>query len=98
MRREVTAEVDELGNDVVHSEELALPVAVAGWAQPAGDEPVLAGHDRRTVEVQLFAPVGVFKPLDAVRLPDRPNDVFEVVGQPANELLPISWTEKSVFY
>lgn len=90
--RTKTRKVDELGNDVVVDSEVAEDVAVAGWAVPRSDEPKLAGHDRRTVEVELLAPVGAFRLQDAVQLPDRP-DVLEVVGEPENfEHNPFGWS------
>lgn len=80
---------DLLGNDVVT--ESRDVVRVAGWAVPRADEPKLAGHDRRTVEVELYAPVGMFRAQDAVQLPDR-SDVLEVVGEPENfEHNPFGW-------
>lgn len=82
-------EADELGNDTVT--ETRDIVRVAGWAVPRSDEPKLAGHDRRTVQVELFAPVGTFRPQDAVELPER-DDVLEVVGEPENfEHNPFGW-------
>lgn len=90
--RTKTRKVDELGNDVVVDSEVAEGVAVAGWAVPRSDEPKLAGHDRRTVEVELLAPVGAFRLQDAVQLPDR-TDVLEVVGEPENfEHNPFGWS------
>lgn len=83
VRRERTRDVDALGNDVWVDVEKLEDVAVAGWATPSSDEPKLAGHDRRTVTVELYAPVGVFRPEDAVRLPGR-DDTLEVVGEPEN--------------
>lgn len=54
---------------------------VHGWANPRSDEPKIAGHDRVTVDVELFAPktfdVG---PHDLVDLPNFGQ--FEVVGHP----------------
>lgn len=76
-------EVDELNNVVWVEEELEEPVQVAGWSVPTTDEPKLAGHDRRTVTVELLAPSGVFRPADAVKLPGR-DDVLEVIGEPEN--------------
>lgn len=78
-----TLEVDELGNDVWVEAELEEPVLVAGWSVPTSDEPKMAGHLRVTVDVELLAPSGVFRPEDAVKLPDR-EDVLEVVGEPEN--------------
>lgn len=80
---------DALGNDTVV--ETRDTVRVAGWAVPRSDEPKLAGHDRRTVQVELFAPVGTFRPEDAVELPER-DDVLEVIGEPENfEHNPFGW-------
>lgn len=80
---------DELGNE--RRTETRDVVAVAGWAVPRAAEPKLAGHDRRTVEVELFAPVGLFRPQDAVVLPER-SDVLEVIGEPENyEHNPFGW-------
>lgn len=82
-------ETDALGNDTVT--ETRDTVKVAGWAVPRTAEPKLAGHARRTVEVELFAPVGMFRPQDAVELPER-DDVLEVVGEPENyEHSPFGW-------
>ncbi len=82
-------EVDALGNDTVT--EQRDTVRVAGWAVPRAAEPKLAGHARRTVEVELFAPVGTFRPQDAVELPER-DDVLEVIGEPENyEHNPFGW-------
>lgn len=80
---------DALGNDTVT--EIRDTVKVAGWAVPRSDEPKLAGHDRRTVQVELYAPVGLFRPQDAVVLPER-GDVLEVIGEPENyEHNPFGW-------
>lgn len=80
---------DALGNDSVT--EIRDTVKVAGWAVPRSDEPKLAGHDRRTVQVELYAPVGLFRPQDAVVLPER-VDVLEVIGEPENyEHNPFGW-------
>lgn len=82
-------ETDALGNDTVT--ETRDTVKVAGWAVPRTAEPKLAGHARRTVEVELFAPVGMFRPQDAVELPER-DDILEVVGEPENyEHSPFGW-------
>lgn len=82
-------ETDALGNDTVT--ETRDTVKVAGWAVPRTAEPKLAGHSRRTVEVELFAPVGMFRPQDAVVLPER-DDVLEVIGEPENyEHNPFGW-------
>lgn len=83
-------EVDELGNErVIETREV---VRVAGWSVPTAAEPKIAGHDRRTVEIELLAPPGVFRPQDAVILPER-DDVLEVVGEPENyEHNPFGWS------
>lgn len=82
-------EADALGNDTVT--ETRDTVKVAGWAVPRTAEPKLAGHARRTVEVELFAPVGMFRPQDAVELPER-DDALEVIGEPENyEHNPFGW-------
>lgn len=82
-------EPDVLGNDTVTEERDT--VRVAGWSVPRAAEPKLAGQERRTVEVELFAPVGMFRPQDAVELPGR-DDVLEVIGEPENyEHSPFSW-------
>lgn len=57
-----------------------VQVAVYGWANPAGTEPKLAGHDRVEVEVELYAPPG-FNP-GPHDLIDLPSGQFEVVGYP----------------
>ncbi len=92
IRRERVGTVDELGNDVVEDVEAAVPVMVAGWAVPQSDEPKLAGHERRTVKIEMYAPTGAFLVGDAVRLPER-KDVLEVVGEPENyEHNPFGWS------
>ncbi|WP_246818377.1 hypothetical protein [Corynebacterium sp. HMSC055A01] len=92
IRRERVGTVDELGNDVVEDVEAAEPVLVAGWAVPQSDEPKLAGHERRTVKIEMYAPTGAFLVGDAVRLPER-GDVLEVVGEPENyEHNPFGWS------
>ena len=80
---------DDLGNDTVT--ETRDTVRVAGWAVPRTAEPKIAGHDRRTVQVELYAPVGTFRPQDAVVLPER-DDVLEVIGEPENyQHNPFGW-------
>lgn len=83
VRRIRTTDLDELGNDVIVDAEVPEEVQVAGWATPSADEPKLAGHDRWTVTVELYAPVGTFRPEDAVKLPER-EDTLEVIGEPEN--------------
>lgn len=83
------SEADALGNDTVT--ETRDRVKVAGWAVPRASEPKLAGHDRRTVQVELYAPVGMFRPQDAVELPKR-DGILEVIGEPENyEHNPFGW-------
>lgn len=92
IRRERQSTVDELGNDIVTDVEVEEPVNIAGWAMPTTDEPKLAGHDRRTVIVEMYAPVGAFTVGDAVRLDGR-RDLLEVVGEPENyEHNPFGWS------
>lgn len=95
----VTDEYDELGNLVVPDElgndtvvEARDSVRVAGWSVPSSAEPKLSGHDRRTVQIELFAPVGTFRPNDAVVLPER-DDILEVIGEPENyQHNPFGWS------
>lgn len=82
---------DALGNDVWVDEETRESVNVAGWAKPVSDEPKLAGHDRITVEVEMYAPAGAFQVKDAVILPGR-DDLLEVIGEPEEfSNNPFSW-------
>lgn len=83
IRRRRTLGRDALNNDVWVDEEESEQVAVAGWSVPTSDEPKLAGHDRRTVSIELLAPVGAFKYNDSVLLPER-EDPLEVIGEPEN--------------
>ncbi|WP_257202293.1 hypothetical protein [Corynebacterium cystitidis] len=92
IKREVTRRKDALNNWVEEETRVQQPVRVAGWARPSTDEPKLAGHDRRTVRVELFAPVGVFKARDAVLLPDYEHPL-EVIGDPERyEANPFGWS------
>lgn len=91
IRRTRHVEVDDLGDDVWVESESVEKVPVAGWAVPQGAEQKQAGHDRRTVAVELFAPVGVFTLRDAVKLPDW-DETLEVIGKPENyEHNPFGW-------
>lgn len=91
IRVERSVERDELNNDVWVEQENPEQVPVAGWSVPVSDEPKLAGLDRETVEVELIAPIGQFRPRDAVRLPDR-EDTLEVIGEPENfSYNPFGW-------
>ncbi|AKK05238.1 hypothetical protein CMUST_15740 (plasmid) [Corynebacterium mustelae] len=81
---------DSLGND--RFTETTETVYVAGWGAPPGDEPKLAGHDRRTVRVEMYAPVGSFQHKDAVVLPGS-AERLEVLGEPGNyEHNPFGWS------
>lgn len=71
---------DDLGNDTTLEE--TETVLVFAWAQVSPQEPVVYGHDRLQVDVQLYAGLGDFLPDDAVRLDAGP--VFEVVGEAQN--------------
>ncbi|WP_313546425.1 hypothetical protein [Corynebacterium sp.] len=71
---------DGLGNDVYKT--VATPVEVAGWAMPNSDEPKQAGHERLTVDVEIYAPPGSFSEGDAVKVPGF--DLLEVIGEPEN--------------
>ena len=91
IRRRRTLGRDALNNDVWVDEEFPESVRVAGWSVPSSDEPKLAGHDRRTVSIELLAPVGAFRFNDAVQLPER-EDALEVIGEPENYSHgPFSW-------
>ena len=80
---------DPLGNTV--DAETRTNIRVAGWAAPPGDEPKLAGHDRRVVQVELFAPVGAFQETDGVIL-EGETQVLEVIGRPGNyDHNPFGW-------
>lgn len=83
IRRVRRLERDALNNDVWVDEEAPEQVRVAGWSSPKSDEPKIAGHDRKTVVVEMYAPVGDFRHRDAVKLPDR-DTTLEVVGDPEN--------------
>lgn len=53
---------------------------VCGWATPKSAEPKLAGHDRVTVDVELYAPSDFpAGPRDRVTVGGH---AFEVVGEP----------------
>lgn len=79
-RRTLSPDPDELGNEQwVDSAEQVL---VAGWATPTSDEPVVAGHDRLTVDVRIYALPGDFQDGDAVTI--DPYGQLEVIGHPEN--------------
>lgn len=71
---------DGLGNDT--EIEASETVLVFAWYAISPMEPVVAGHDRLQVDVQMITGVGDFLPDDAVVLDaGRP---FEVIGEPVN--------------
>jgi hypothetical protein len=56
--------------------------AVIGWQVPASDEPIVAGHDRVVVDVELGVPPGfTMSPRAVVDLPYGPEGRFQVVGE-----------------
>lgn len=71
---------NKLGNAV--TEETTSEVLVAGWAQPSSDEPKQAGHERLTVDLEIYAPPGAFSEGDAVDIPGY--GTLEVIGHPEN--------------
>lgn len=71
---------DDLGNDTEIEE--TETVFVFAFAQVSPQEPVVYGHDRIQVDVQMYAAPGDFLPDDAVTLDAGP--VFEVVGEAQN--------------
>jgi hypothetical protein len=77
---------DDHGNEIdVYTpplDEPGTPHQVIGWSTPSSTEPLLAGHDRVVVDVELLAPPGFpAKPHDVIDLPDSPAGRFEVVGE-----------------
>lgn len=89
LRRELSPEVDELGNPQWVTSSTTVPVA--GWAVPTSDEPKLTRHDRLTVDVEMFAPSGTFQHDDEVDLP--PYGRCKVVGWPENyDHGPFGWS------
>ncbi|OFP66514.1 hypothetical protein HMPREF2978_04700 [Corynebacterium sp. HMSC074C01] len=71
---------NKLGNAV--TEETTSEVRVAGWAQPSSDEPKQAGHERLTVDLEIYAPPETFNEGDAVDIPGY--GTLEVIGHPEN--------------
>lgn len=70
---------DEHGNEV-ESWAPKLEVLVFGWEPPKSTEPVVAGHDRVIVDIQLYAPVSVDPlPHDLMWLVGKK---FQVIGYP----------------
>lgn len=80
LRRTHTTTRNELGNEVIVEVEDADPVKIAGWASATSDEPKVAGHDRLTVDVELYARPGDFSEGDAVRMDQY--GLLEVIGHP----------------
>lgn len=76
----VNAGKDKLGN-IVTKEEITL-VDIAGWAAPTSDEPKVAGHERLTVDLEIYAPTGTFAEGDGVDIPEYGR--LEVIGHPEN--------------
>lgn len=79
--RRSTGGVDELGNDMTVEDR--DQIMVFGWSQVAPSEPVVAGHPRVEVDVNLIAGAGDFVATDAVLLPSE-SDPFEVIGSAQN--------------
>ncbi|TVU83410.1 hypothetical protein FQN05_07370 [Corynebacterium aurimucosum] len=71
---------NKLGNAI--TEETTSQVRVAGWAQPSSDEPKQAGHERLTVDLEIYAPPETFSDGDAVDIPGY--GTLEVIGHPEN--------------
>lgn len=75
-------------------DEPGAPEPVIGWAVPSSTEPILAGHDRVTVDVVLGTPPGLaLGPRDVVDLPYGPAGQFQVIGEVrGTEGNPFGWT------
>lgn len=71
---------DDLGNDTEIEE--TETVLVFAFAQVSPQEPVVYGHDRIQVDVQMYATPGDFLPDDAVTI--DPHGPFEVIGEAQN--------------
>lgn len=71
---------DKLGNTT--TKETTSDVVVAGWSQPTSDEPKQAGHERLTVDLEIYAPPEIFSEGDAVDIPSYGQ--LEVIGHPEN--------------
>lgn len=78
--------------------EPGTPVPVYGWFVPSSTEPVLAGHDRVIVDVQLLVPPGFpAGPRDVVDVPGGPAGQFTVVGYPEDYTHgPFGWAPGAV--
>lgn len=79
VRREV-GPPDGLGNDT--EVETTESVMVFAWSQTSPAEPIVAGHERLEVDVQMYSGPGDFLPDDAVVL--DAGDPFDVIGEPVN--------------
>ncbi|MBF6363208.1 hypothetical protein IU447_24125 [Nocardia farcinica] len=63
-------------------DEPGAPRLVIGWHVPSATEPVLAGHDRVVVDVELAVPPGFTGgPHDVADLPYGPAGQFQVIGE-----------------
>jgi len=88
---------DDHGNEIATYtpplDQPGTPRAVIGWQVPASTEPLIAGHDRATVDVELGVPLGfVLSRRDVVDLPYGPAGQFEVIGEArTSEANPFGW-------
>lgn len=73
----VAAGKDQLGNIKYEWQEKV--VDVSGWALPTSDEQKYVGHERKLVEIEMYAEPGFFSG-DLVSIPGR--GWFQVVGDP----------------
>lgn len=73
--------------------EAGEPRQVIGWQVPSSTEPLIAGHDRVIVDVELGVPPGfALGPHDVVDLPYGPPGQFRVVGEiRSTEGNPFGW-------
>lgn len=72
-------------------DETGSPHPVIGWDVPTSTEPVLAGHDRVVVDVQLLTPPDFpARPRDVIDLPTGGR--YEVIGEAGGtEGNPFGW-------
>lgn len=69
--------------------------AVYGWSVPSSDSPVLAGHDRVQVDIELLVPPEFpAKPRDLVDLPDGQYQIVGIVRDYATG--PFEWVPGGV--
>lgn len=84
----MVGEPDLFGNPT--STEAHNVIKVAGYSVPQSTEPKVAGHDRLTVVLEMFAPVGAFSADDVVEVPGYGR--LSVAGVPENyEHGPFDW-------